>query len=67
MSKDILEKQLFEIIQNEEMAEHIKLAKLDMLVMLGVNVNAMYGARSALMLAKHVKEEKIAEFLEKKE
>ena len=64
MSKDILEKQLFEIIKNKEMAEHIKLAKLDMLVRLGVDVNAMYGAKSALMLANEVKEEIIAKFLE---
>ena len=64
MSENILEKQLFEIIKNKEMAEHIKLAKIDMLVRLGVDVNAMYGAKSALMLANEVKEEKIAKFLE---
>ena len=40
MSEITLESQLFEIIQNEEMAEHIKLAKLDMLIKLGVDVNA---------------------------
>ena len=64
MSENILEKQLFEIIKDEEMAENIKLAKLDMLIKLGVDVNAMYGAKSALMLANEVKEEKIAKFLE---
>ena len=66
MSENILEKQLFEIIKDKEMAENIKLAKLDMLVRLGVDVNAMYGAKSALMLANEVKEEKIAKFLEEK-
>ena len=40
MSENILEKQLFEIIKNKEMAENIKLAKIDMLIRLGVNVNA---------------------------
>ena len=40
MSENILEKQLFEIIKDKEMAEHIKLAKIDMLIRLGVNVNA---------------------------
>ena len=64
MSKITLESQLFEIINDKEMPEHIKLAKIDMLVRLGVDVNAMYGAKSALMLANEVKEEKIAKFLE---
>ena len=45
------------------MAENIKCAKVDMLIKLGCNVNAMYGAKSLLMLAKEVKEEKVAEFL----
>ena len=66
MSKDILEKQLFEIIKDKEMTENIKCAKIDMLIKLGVDVNALYGAKSALMLAKEVKEEKVAEFLEEK-
>ena len=66
MSENILEKQLFEIIKNKEMAEHIKLAKIDMLVRLGVDVNAMYGVKSLLKLANEVKEEKIAKFLEEK-
>ncbi len=64
MSENILEKQLFEIIQNKEMEEKIKLAKLDMLVRLGVDVNTLYGAKSALKLANEVKEEKIAKILE---
>ncbi len=63
MSKITLESQLFDIIKDKEMAENIKCAKIDMLVRLGVDVNAMYGAKSALMLAKEVKEEKVAEFL----
>jgi hypothetical protein len=41
MSKITLESQLFDIIKDKEMAEHIKLAKIDMLVRLGVDVNAM--------------------------
>jgi len=64
MSEDILEKQLFEIIRNKDLSEDIKLAKIDMLIRLGADVNAMYGARSVLNLAKYKKEEKIVEFLE---
>ena len=64
MSEDILEKQLFEIIRNKDLSEDIKLAKVDMLIRLGVDVNTMYGARSVLNLAKYKKEEKIVEFLE---
>ncbi|MBE6463679.1 MAG: hypothetical protein E7005_08035 [Alphaproteobacteria bacterium] len=64
MSDDILEKQLFEIIRNKDLSEDIKVAKIDMLNKLGVKVNAMYGARSVLNLAKYKKEEKIVEFLE---
>ena len=41
MKDDILEKQLFEIIKDDYMPEHIKLAKIDMLISLGVNVNAI--------------------------
>ena len=64
MSEDILEKQLFEIIRNKDLSEDIKLAKIDMLIRLGVDVNATYGARSVLNLAKYKKEEKIVKFLE---
>ena len=64
MSEVTLESQLIEIIKDEEMAENIKLAKIDMLVRLGVDVNAMYGVKSLLKLANEVKEEKIAKFLE---
>ena len=64
MSENILEKQLFEIIKDKEMAEHIKLAKIDMLVRLGVDVNAMYGARSPLRFAKDNNLEKLVELLE---
>ena len=64
MSENILESQLFEIIKNEEMAENIKLAKIDMLIRLGVDVNAMYGAKSALKLAKDNNLKKVAELLE---
>ena len=64
MSEVTLESQLIEIIKNKEMAEHIKLAKLDMLVRLGVDVNALYGAKSALKLANEVNNQKVIEFLE---
>ena len=64
MSEDILEKQLFEIIKDEKMEEHIKVAKIDMLVRLGVDVNALYGAKSALKLANEVNNQKVIEFLE---
>ncbi|MBE6463689.1 MAG: hypothetical protein E7005_08085, partial [Alphaproteobacteria bacterium] len=64
MSEDILEKQLFEIIKDKEMAEHIKLAKIDMLVRLGVDVNVMCGARSPLRFAKDNNLEKLVELLE---
>jgi ankyrin repeat protein len=64
MSEITLESQLIEIIENKEMAEHIKLAKVDMLIRLGVDVNAMYGAKSALKLANELNETKIAKMLE---
>ena len=64
MSEDILEKQLFEIIRNKDLSEDIKLAKIDMLNRLSVDVNAMYGAKSALKLAKDNNLEKVAELLE---
>ena len=64
MSKITLESQLIEIIKDEDMAENIKCAKIDMLIKLGVDVNTSYSAKSALMLANEVKEEKIAKFLE---
>ena len=40
MSEVTLESQLFDIIKDEKMPEYIKMAKLDMLVTLGVDVNA---------------------------
>ena len=46
------------------MAENIKVAKVDMLIRLGVDVNAMYGAKSALKLANELNETKIAKMLE---
>ena len=64
MSEITLESQLIEIIENEEMAENIKLAKVDMLIRLGVEVNALYGAKSALKLANELNETKIAKMLE---
>ena len=65
MSENILEKQLIDIIKDEEMAEYLKLAKVDMLVKLGVNVNAMYGANSVLLYAKSKEANRICELLEK--
>ena len=64
MSEDILEKQLFEIIKDEDMDERIKCAKVDMLIRLGVDVNVMYGARSPLRLARDNNLKKIVELLE---
>ena len=51
MSEDILEKQMFEILENKEMPEYIKFAKVDMLVNLGVNINAKDEGETALMKA----------------
>jgi ankyrin repeat protein len=45
------------------MPEHIKLAKIDMLVRLGVDVNGKSRGKSALIWAKEQGEEKISEFL----
>jgi len=64
MSENILESQLFEIIKNEEMAENIKLAKIDMLIKLGVDVNTSYSAKSALFVAKEKGLSNVCEFLE---
>ena len=65
MSDDILEKQLFEIIRNKDLSEDIKVAKIDMLIRLGVDVNAMYGAWTPLHIAKKQKEPKVIKFLTK--
>ncbi|MBE6463684.1 MAG: hypothetical protein E7005_08060 [Alphaproteobacteria bacterium] len=64
MSEDILEKQLIEIIRNKDLSEDIKVAKIDMLIRLGADVNALYGAKSLLKLANEVNEPKIAKMLE---
>ena len=64
MSENILESQLFEIIKDEEMAENIKLAKIDMLIKLGVDVNTSYSAKSALFVAKEKGLSNVCEFLE---
>ena len=64
MSEVTLESQLIEIIKDEDMAENIKLAKVDMLIRLGVDVNALYGARSSLRFAKYNNLKKVAELLE---
>ena len=66
MRENILEKQLIEIIQNKEMPEHIKLAKVDMLVMLGVDVNTKYNVKSPLFLAKENGLNGVCEYLSKK-
>ena len=67
MGEVTLESQLIEIIKDEEMVENIKLAKVDMLVRLGVDVNALYGAKSALKLANEVNEREIAKMLKDNE
>ena len=63
MKEVTLENQLLDIIKDKEMAEHIKLAKIDMLVRLGVDVNGKSRGKSALIWAKEQGEEKISEFL----
>ena len=63
MSDDILEEQLIEIIRNKDLSEDIKLAKIDMLIKLGVDVNAMYGARSVLNFADFLDEMIVVELL----
>ena len=63
MSEITLEKQLIDIIKDKEMPEHIKLAKLDMLVTLGVDVNAKYRGQSVLVLAVEQKLKKVYDFL----
>ena len=63
MSEDILEKQLFEVIQNKELSEEIKLAKVDMLVKLGVDVNVVNKNNTPLMSACIFGSEKIVKLL----
>jgi ankyrin repeat protein len=64
MSEDILEKQLFEIILNKEMPEDIKVAKVDMLIKLGVDVNRIKRGFSALGIAKENNLDLVAGVLE---
>ena len=64
MSEITLESQLIDIIKDKEMPEHIKLAKVEMLVTLGVDVNMLYGAKSALFVAKECGEKAVYEFME---
>ena len=66
MSEITLESQLFEIIENKDMSEKIKLAKLDMLVKLGVDVNAKeksWWEKTALMKASEKGHKEVVEFL----
>ena len=64
MGEVTLESQLIDIIKDEDMAEDIKLAKLDMLVRLGVKSYTRDENRTtALMLACQMGHKKIAEFL----
>ena len=65
MSEITLESQLFDIIRNEKMPEHIKLAKVDMLVCLGVDVNHLQRGFSALAIAKDKGLTTICDFLDK--
>ncbi len=63
MDENILEKQLFEFIRSKDMSEEIKCAKLDMLIKLGLDVNAKSRGKSALIWAKENKNDKVIEFL----
>ena len=64
MSEVTLESQLIEIIENKEMAENIKLAKVDMLIRLGVDVHQKndYG-QTALMVASSEGRKEVVELL----
>lgn len=64
MSEDILEKQLFEIIKDEDMDERIKCAKVDMLIKLGVDVNRIKRGFSALAIARENNLDLVAQILE---
>ena len=64
MSEDILEKQLFEIILNKEMPEDIKVAKVDILIKLGVDVNRIKRGFSALGIARENNLDLVARILE---
>ena len=59
-----LNKQIFDIIIDENMPEYIKCAKVDLLIKIGADVNAMFGAKSSLRLAKDNNLEKVAELLQ---
>ena len=64
MSEVTLESQLIDIIKDKEMPEHVKMAKLDMLVTLGVDVNAKDDdGNTSLMAALSLGDKEIAEFL----
>ena len=63
MSEVTLESQLFEILENEEMPEHIKLAKVEMLVNLCVDINAKNEGETALMKASQKGYKEIVEIL----
>lgn len=65
MEQDILEKQLYQIIVDKNMSEDIKLAKIDMLIKLGVDINALYAGSSALNIATCHNLKNIADFLKK--
>ena len=64
MSEITLESQLFEIIKNKELSEDIKLAKVDMLIKLGVDVNTNdMDEKTALMFASCYGHKDIVELL----
>ena len=64
MSEDILEKQMFEIIQNRDMLEYIKLAKMEMLISLWLDVNAKNSeGQTPLICASSNGNQQIVEYL----
>ena len=65
MTEITLESQLFDIINDKDMPERIKLAKLDMLQSLGVDFNAKKYGKSALIFANEMGVKSVSDFLSK--
>ena len=67
MSEDILVQQLFEIVKDKDMDSNIKVAKIDMLIKLGISVDCKNeNGSTALMSACQIGDLEIIDFLIKK-